>query len=178
MVGICLKLERAPKRGMGNFSAEPAVKFGNITTCISSSFIFFSLERSIWRWWTTTWCLQTEREGRAAPLIVLVQGRWEVPAQAAPPPTHGSGRWGKAAVGREQRWELVLPSFPLRVTILGSCKLSCVLHNWPIRQGKFLTLSPSYALHEWLINGWMVGLSWVFLFCVFFFLAELFKAAV
>jgi len=46
MVGIGLKLEKAPSRVVGNLTAMPAVKLGKITTCTPSCF-FLSLETSI-----------------------------------------------------------------------------------------------------------------------------------
>lgn len=83
---------------------------------------------------------------------------------------HGFGLWEKATAGGEQRAEMrtLLPLLPLGSYHSGQLASSWAvsLHNWPIRHGKFLTISPSYSLHEWAINEWMVGVFclWGFLF--------------
>lgn len=73
---------------------------------------------------------------------------------------HGFGRWEKASVGGEQRGELFLPSFPLRVTILGS---------WQAAELCPFTIGPSGMVSSWqshllihcmserLMNEWLVG---------------------
>lgn len=69
----------------------------------------------------------------------------------------GFWRCEKAAVGGEQRWEIFFPSFPLRVTMLGS---------WQAAELCPFTISPSgmvsiwqshhllHCMSEWLMNEW------------------------
>lgn len=73
--------------------------------------------------------------------------------------SHSFGRWEKATAERAEM-RTFLPSLPLESYHPGQLASSWAvsLHNWPIRHGKFLTISPSYALHEWAITEWMVGL--------------------
>lgn len=166
MVGICLKLEKTPKRGVSNFLQCLQWSLERLPHVSPQALIFPQEEASKD---DGPHLMSVDREGRERYTSDHARAG-EVGKCQLSLHLHRFTRLWKTRKGRcrcRAEMRTFLPLLPLESYHSGQLASSWAvsLHNWPIRRGEFLTISPSYALHMWAINEWMVG----GLFCCLFF---------